>query len=176
MRVNLSLFCAAVCALFAGCRSAGTTDDFEPVSGFDVEKYMGQWYEIARLPHRFEKDLNDVSAFYKLERDGMVHVENRGYKPDGRVKIARGYAYQPEAGIGLLKVSFFRPFYGEYKIIYLEKDYSAAVVTSSTKDYLWLLSRTPEIPEQKKAQYQDFIRRCGFPMEKLQWMDWQKQL
>lgn len=175
MRKRFTAVCAAICALFAGCRGTGSTGEFEPVSGFEVEKYMGQWYEIARIPHWFEKELNNVTAFYKLERDGLVLVENRGFKPNGSVKVAKGYAYQPENGIGILKVSFFRPFYGEYKIIYLEEDYSAAIVTSSTKDYLWILSRTPEMSEVQKQRYLEFLRLRGFPLEKLQWMHWQKQ-
>ena len=158
MRKRFTVVCAAICALFAGCHGTGSTGEFEPVSGFEVEKYMGQWYEIARIPHWFEKELNNVTAFYKLERDGLVLVENRGFKPNGRVKVAKGYAYQPENGIGILKVSFFRPFYGEYKIIYLEEDYSAAIVTSSTKDYLWILSRTPELAEAQKQRYLEFLR------------------
>ena len=175
MRISLTVVCAAVCALFAGCRSAGSTDDLEPVIGFETEKYMGQWYEIARFPHWFERDLYNVTAVYKLEENGTVSVENSGFKPVGKRTVTKGVAYQPEKGIGLFKVSFFRPFYSDYKILYLEKDYSAAIVTSSSKDYLWILSRTPELPEANKVQYLDYIRRWGFPLEKLQWMNWQKQ-
>lgn len=175
MRICFTVVCAAICALFAGCRSAGSTENLEPVSGFETEKYMGLWYEVARFPHWFERDLHNVTAVYKLEENGTVSVENSGFKPVGKRSVTKGVAFQPEKGIGLLKVSFFRPFYGEYRIIFLEKDYSAAIVTSSSKDYLWILSRTPELPEAKKVQYLDYIRRWGFPLEKLQWMNWQKQ-
>lgn len=176
MKMLSSFFSVLCCVLFCGCRSAASTEMLEPVSGFEAEKYMGLWYEVARFPHSFEKDLFNVTAFYKLEQDGRILIENRGFKPNGKLNVAQGTAFQPERGIGLLRVSFFRPFYGDYKIIFLEKDYSAAIVTSSTMDYLWILSRTPELSEAKKSAYQDFIQRCGFPLEKLHWLHWQKPL
>lgn len=176
MRMSFISGCVLIAVLLCGCRGAGSTAQLEPVSGFEVEKYMGHWYEVARFPHSFERDLHNVTAFYKLDRDGWVHVENRGFMPNGKLKVAQGFAFQPEQGIGLLRVSFFRPFYGEYKIIYLEKDYSVAIVTSSTKEFLWILSRYPEFSEEKKQHYQTLIRHFGFPVEKLQWLHWQRQL
>lgn len=176
MRMSLRFLSVLFCAVFCGCRGAGSTGDLEPVSGFDAGKYMGQWYEVARFPHSFERDLFNVTAFYKLDRDGRIFVENRGFKPNGKLKVAQGIAFQPQEGIGLLRVSFFRPFYGDYKIIFLEKDYSAAIVTSSTRDYLWILSRTPELTEAKKHAYVELIRRSGFSPDRLLWQHWQKQL
>lgn len=176
MRMRLCFLSALFCALFCGCRSAESTEMLEPVSGFEAEKYMGHWYEVARYPHSFERDLHNVTAFYKLDQDGRILVENRGFTPNGKLKVAKGFAFQPEQGIGILRISFFRPFYGEYKIIFLERDYSAAIVTSSSKDYLWILSRNPETSDAKKQAYTDFIRRFGFSVEKLQWQHWRKQL
>lgn len=157
------------CFLLAGCSSAESTDHLAPVKPFDTVRYMGKWYEQARFPHRFEKDLRNVTAHYTLQKNGTVTIENQGVLPDGTIKTVRGVAFQPTAGTGLLRVSFFRPFYGDYKIIFLEKDYSAAIVTSGTTDYLWILTRTETLSEQKKQQYLDFIRQCGFPLEKLEW-------
>lgn len=158
-----------LCILLAGCNGARSTDHLVPVKAFDAVRYMGHWYEQARLPHSFEKDLHNVSAYYALKKDGSISVKNRGILPDGTVKTAYATAYQPTRGTGLLRVSFFRPFYGDYKIIFLENDYSAAIVTSSTMDYLWILSRSKELSARKKKQYTDFIRQCGFPLEKLIW-------
>ena len=176
MRMSFTVLGAILCAVLFGCKSGASSAALPPVIGFDAEKYMGQWYEIARLPHSFERGLYNVTAFYSLEKDGTIRVENRGYIPKGTLKTIYGVAFQPEPGIGLLRVSFFRPFYGDYKIIFLEKDYSAAIVTSSTKDYLWILCRTPELPKKKMQEYLDFIKKCGFPTDKLEILKWQRKL
>lgn len=174
MRVSFLFLCVWTGVVCCGCNSAGSTADLPPVMEFDAEKYMGQWYEIARFPHPFEKDLARVTAFYTLERDGTIRVENRGYLPGGRLRTVKAVAYQPEPGTGLLRISFFRPFYGEYRIILLERDYSAAIVTGSTRDFLWILSRSTELSAAKKTAYLNFITRCGFDAGKLLWLDWQK--
>lgn len=157
------------CITLNGCSSARSTDHLKPVTGFDTRKYMGTWHELARFPHSFEKDLHDVTAHYSLRKNGSISVENRGVLPDGTVKISHGVAFPTGENTGSLRVSFFRPFYGDYKIILLEKDYSAAIVTSGTMDYLWILSRTKNISPEKKKAYTAFLRQCGFPIEKLMW-------
>lgn len=131
--------------------SAASTKEIPAVQGLDPQKYMGTWFEIARLPHSFEKDMTGVMAKYELRNDGRITVINRGWK-NGKRREIRGIARFsldfPE-GTGELEVSFFRPFYGKYRIIFLEPDYSAAIVTSGTKDYFWILARTPVISESK---------------------------
>jgi apolipoprotein D and lipocalin family protein len=118
----------------------------EVVTNFDVNKYMGIWYEIARLPFKFEKDLVRVTATYSLKKNGMVKVENRGINSKtSRQQTAIGKAkFAGKSDVGYLKVSFFGPFYGDYKIIELNSDYRYVLVGSSMK-YLWILSRTPEL-------------------------------
>lgn len=137
-----------VAMIFSGC--AVSTKDLKPVTGFELEKYTGKWYEIARLPNRFEKGLSAVTAEYSPAKNDRIRVVNRGYSQEkDKWKRAEGIAYfKGDSSIGELKISFFRPFYGTYKIIDLDKDYQWAVVTSSTRKYLWILSRTPELAPQ----------------------------
>ena len=116
------------------------------VEELDLNRYAGKWYEIARMPHSFERNMDDVTADYTLNEDNTVRVVNRG-KRDGTFSQAEGIAklkYKDAYPVaGEFRVSFFRPFYGDYRIIDLAPDYSHAVVTSGTMDYLWILSRTP---------------------------------
>lgn len=130
-----------------------------PVGNFEVERYLGKWYEIARLDHRFERGLTHISAEYSLREDGGLKVVNKGYNTEYQEwDSAEGKAYfvdRPD--IGRLKVSFFGPFYGGYNIIALDKeDYSYAMIAGPDRDYLWILSRTPtlapEIVERLVAQ------------------------
>ena len=138
-----------------------------PVTDFDVKKYMGKWYEIARTPNPFEKDLSSVTAIYTLEKDGSVKVINSGILPDGKRKTIAGKALMDgKAGEGLLKVSFFRPFYGEYKIVKLSPQYEYSIVVSGKK-YLWILSRTPRLtPENEKAVF-SFLEKHSFDLKSL---------
>jgi apolipoprotein D and lipocalin family protein len=138
--------------LSSGC--IRTPKGITPVTGFELTQYLGTWYEIARLDHGFERGLNHVSAEYALREDGGMRVLNRGLGPEGW-KTAEGRAYfvgDPQTGH--LKVSFFGPFYGSYLIFQLN-DYQTAYVTSNNRDYLWLLSRTPTLPQ---SEINDFIR------------------
>ena len=137
-------------ALFAlGC--TGMPRGIEPVTGFEVERYLGKWYEIARLDHRFERGLSDVSATYALREDGAMSVLNRGFSAqEGAWKEASGSArFRGEPTVGSLKVTFFWPFYGGYHIIALDKQgYAYAMVTGPNRSYLWILSRTKEMHER----------------------------
>ena len=137
----------------------------EPVDGFEVERYLGTWYEIARLDHSFERGLHEVSATYTLRDDGGIKVVNRGYNPEkGEWKEAVGKAYLvDDPGTGRLKVSFWGPFYGAYTIIALDKkDYSHAMVCGPTRSYLWILARTPYMPEPLKAELVKKADNLGF--------------
>lgn len=132
----------------AGC--SGIPDGVTVVDGFELERYTGVWYEIARLDHSFERGLSNVTAEYTLREDGRIDVLNRGYKDaKGQWRSARAVA-RPAADptIGSLKVSFFRPFWADYHIIALDKEeYQYAMVTSSTRDYLWILARDPHMDD-----------------------------
>ena len=130
--------------LLIGC--TGMPEGVTPVEGFEVDRYLGKWYEIARLDHRFERGLNRITAEYRLRDDGGIDVINRGYNAEtGEWEQAEGRAYFiATADKGRLKVSFFGPFYGGYNIIELDKqNYTYALVAGPDRDYLWILSRTP---------------------------------
>ena len=145
--------------LFSGC--VGIPEGVQPVDNFQLERYLGTWYEIARLDHSFERGLTHVTADYSLRPDGGVRVINRGYsQKQGAWKQAEGRAYfveQPHRGF--LKVSFFGPFYGSYVIFDLDRNnYSWALVCGPNRSYLWILARTPEISSGLKS---DLIRKAG---------------
>ena len=156
-------------ALAVPILAGGSTKTIPPVQSFDLNRYLGTWYEIARLPHRFEKDLVNVTATYTLRPDGAVQVLNRGYKTaKGKWSEARGKAWVPDPDVpARLKVRFFWPFSAEYKIIRLDPDYRWAVVTSGTRDYLWILSRTPVLDEGVVQSLLQFVRDNGFDTGKL---------
>ena len=129
-----------------GC--TGIPEGATVVEDFELERYLGTWYEIARLDHRFERGMSNVTASYSLRDDGGVDVVNRGYLDNkDQWKEARGKAYFiGPSDRGRLKVSFFGPFYGAYNILELDKDgYRYAMVAGPDTDYLWILSRTPEM-------------------------------
>lgn len=159
----------AMLLLCAGCNSARSTADIPPVQNFSLEKYLGTWYEIARLPHSFERDVAQAKAEYVLMPDGKVKVINSGLK-NGAPKSVEGVAVMKGAAdIGELRVSFFRPFYGDYRIIYLTPDYTVAMVTSSTRDYFWLLARTPEVKLSTLRECLAMAEKWGFAVELLQY-------
>ena len=133
-------------AFSLGC--TGVPKGLQPVGGFEPERYMGKWYEIARLDHRFERGLTDVSATYKLRDDGAVKVFNRGYDPEGgKWRGIEGVArFRGDPSVGSLKVTFFWPFYGGYHVIALDREgYGWAMVTGPSRGYLWILSRTRQL-------------------------------
>lgn len=140
-----------------GC--ANSTAHLKPVQAFDIAKYLGKWYEIARLENTFEKGLIQISAEYKARKDGRVDVINRGFNAiDKTEQVANGIAeFADKPTVGELKVSFFWPFYGGYKIIVLDKAYQYALITSDTDDYLWILARQPQLAE---TDYQALVNQA----------------
>lgn len=144
-------------------------DGVEPVRDFELPRYLGTWYEIARLDHRFERGLSRVTATYSSREDGGVKVVNRGYDAESeRWEEAVGRAYFIEApNVGRLKVSFFGPFYGGYNIIALDDDYQWSLVAGPSRDYLWILARSPELPEDTVAELVALARALDFPTEEL---------
>jgi apolipoprotein D and lipocalin family protein len=132
----------------AGCSTVSVPAGIQPVTGFEAERYVGRWYEVARLDHSFERGMEQVTASYRLRPDGTVEVINRGYRPDtGKWSEARGTAkFLGATDVAALKVSFFGPFYGGYTVVDLDPDYQHALIAGPDTSYLWILSRTPTPP------------------------------
>jgi apolipoprotein D and lipocalin family protein len=156
-------------ALFlAGC--VGLPEGIEPVENFKLDRYLGTWYEIARLDHRFERGLSRITAEYSLREDGGVRVLNRGYSAkDQEWKEAEGKAWFVEGpDKGYLKVSFFGPFYGSYVVFELDHEhYRYALVSGPDRSYLWILSRTPEMKPDVKDELIVKAAALGFDTGKL---------
>lgn len=140
------------------------------VGNLDIDKYLGRWYEIARFPHSFEKNLVGVTATYSLRKDGKIRVVNQGYKGtlDGKQSTAEGKAKIPDPNDpSRLKVSFFLFFYGDYYVMELDEDYGWAMIGSSTPDFFWILSRTPQMDEKVYQNLLENARERGYNLEKL---------
>lgn len=136
-----------------------------PVKNFDESRYLGNWYEIARLDHSFERGLSNVTAEYTLRSDGGIKVVNRGFSAArNEWKAVEGKAYFVEdRDVGRLKVSFFGPFYGSYIIFDLDRrNYQYAFISGYNTSYLWLLARTPTVSEDVKKQFVEKSEKLGF--------------
>lgn len=158
---------AIMALLLAGCTSVpkGVT----PVQDFELNKYLGTWYEIARFDHRFERGLNYVTAEYQLNDDGTVQVINRGKDRDtGEWEQAEGIArFAGDSDTGHLKVSFFGPFYASYVIAALDDEYQYSLVTGPNRDYLWILSRTPSLDHDVLNDLVNKARGLGYATNEL---------
>lgn len=160
-----------VVALGVGCLmgcSAPLTVDNTPVAAVTWERYLGDWYEIARFDHWFERDMEQAKAVYTLRDDGSIHVLNSGLK-NGRWKTATGRA-KITATPGLLRVSFFGPFYSDYRVMWLDETYQHALIGSETDDYLWLLARTPQITPALRDTLLHEAQRRGYDTSRLIWV------
>ncbi len=153
--------------LLTGC--TGLPKGIEPVTGFDQDRYLGTWYEIARLDHSFERGLSQVTAEYTLNDDGSIKVINRGYNAEqGEWKEAQGRAkFVGDSDVGHLKVSFFGPFYASYVVFELDDDYSTAYITGYNRNYLWLMSRTPEVSDEVLDAFKERAEAEGFELGEL---------
>jgi apolipoprotein D and lipocalin family protein len=143
----------------------GVPEDLKPVEGFELQRYLGQWHEIARLDHGFERGLTDVSATYSLRDDGGIDVLNRGFDPRrGQWSEIRGRAYflgSPQTAS--LKVSFFGPFYGGYHVFALDREgYRHALISGPSREYLWILARDRQLPEATLKSLVAQARAAGF--------------
>lgn len=165
-----SLFALTILTLTA---CTGLPDGIEPVSNFDKDRYLGRWYEIARLDHRFERNMARVTADYSLRDDGSIRVINRGYNTvKEEWDEAEGTAkFVGSDTVGHLKVSFFGPFYGSYVIVDLAADYSVAMVTGPDRDYLWFLARTPTLPQAEIERLTTQARALGLSTNELIFVD-----
>lgn len=145
----------------------------EAVQPFDKEKYLGKWYEIARLDFKFERNLNNTTAQYSLNPDGTIKVVNRGYntktneweEAEGKAKFVR------TEDIAMLKVSFFGPFYSGYNVIALDPNYQYALVAGESYNYLWILSRQPTIPDDVKNEFLAVAENGGYDTSDLLWVE-----
>ena len=151
----------------SGCMDV--PEGITPIDDFELQNYMGKWYEIARLDHRFERGMSRVTAEYTLREEGGVYVTNRGYlSQKSQWKDARGKAFLVgEPNVGHLKVSFFGPFYGSYIIYALDEDRGHAFISGSNKNYLWFLSRTPTVSQEVRARFVDQAQALGFDTSQL---------
>lgn len=153
---------------------ASCSKDFDnsTVDEFDLSRYLGEWYEIARYNHSFERGMDNTMAEYILQDDGKVVVLNTGWK-DGRFKVAEGKAKykDPEGNPGALKVSFFLFFYSEYNIMMVDEDYQMSLVGSKAEKYLWILSRTPVPGPDLLEVFLAEAESRGYDTSKLIWVD-----
>lgn len=157
-----------VSVVLAGC--LGMPETVEPVQGFQINRYLGKWYEVARLDHSFERGLERITADYTLRKDGGVTVVNRGYSiADKKWNVAEGKAYfVGDESEAYLKVSFFGPFYGSYVIFELEKDnYDYAFISGPDLSYLWLLSRKPNVEQEVIDKFIEKSKSLGFDVDKI---------
>lgn len=165
---------AAVTAAFlvVACSSPTPPPGVTVVSNFDAQRFLGTWYEIARMDHKFERGLEKVTATYSAMDDGGIQVVNRGYNPDRQMwQQTVGQAYFTGApNRAAMKISFFGPFYGGYNVIALDREYRHALVCGPDRNYLWILSRTPTITAEMKQQMLDVASRQGFDVTKLIWV------
>jgi len=175
----LGLIGVLVLGLYSMNSCVGLPDGIKPVEQFEKQKYLGKWYEIARLDHSFERGLSQVSAEYSVREDGGIKVINRGYNErKNEWSEAEGKAYfVKNPDVGHLKVSFFGPFYGSYAIFELDKeDYQYAYITSYNRKYLWFLSRTPTVSAVEKKRFLARVKELGFDVGALIFVDHEEQV
>ena len=153
--------------------SACTKDfDKSTVDEFDLSRYLGEWYEVARYDHSFERGLDNTMAEYILQDDGKVVVLNTGWK-NGKFKLAEGKAKypDPEGEPGALRVSFFLFFYSDYNVMMVDENYQISLVGSKAEKYLWILSRTPEPDPALLDMVLEEAQKRGYDTSKLIWVD-----
>ncbi|WP_188752763.1 lipocalin family protein [Parapedobacter defluvii] len=169
-KVLIIVCSAGLVVLFNSCVSI--PKNAKAIRNFDVNKYLGTWYEIARFDFRFEKDLDNVSAQYTLNNKGNITVLNSGYNyKKGEWEKAQGKAkFRRDKDIAELKVSFFGPFYAGYNVLALDENYQYALVCGKNLNYLWILSREKTIPEEVKTNYLRLAEEIGFDTTNLIWV------
>ncbi len=168
LRVVLGTLAFSALVPVGGC--TGAPDGVTPVSGFEHDRYLGTWYEIARLDHPFERGLTDVTAVYRPRERGGIQVVNRGYDPEAdEWREARGKAFLlRDASTGMLEVSFFGPFYGGYNVIALDHEaYGWSMVAGPNRSYLWILARSPELDPVILEALIAEAATLGFPVAEL---------
>lgn len=162
---------AGIAAVLYSCGSI-IPNNAVAVTNFDKAKYLGKWYEIARLDYKWEKDLNNVTAEYSLNDNGTIKVDNKGYdvKKDKWEESIGKAKFVKKDNVGMLKVSFFGPFYAGYNVIAVDKDYKYALVAGESLKYMWILSRETTIPESIKADFLIKAQEIGYKVSDLIWV------
>lgn len=148
---------AALSALWYFGERVKLPEGVTPIAEFDIDRYLGHWYEVARIDQRFERGLESCTAHYQRLEDGSVQVTNRGRNPEtGEWDEATAIAkFTGDPSVGALKVAFFRPFYGGYNVVYVDEQYEHAVVVGDSTNYFWILARWPHISD---AKYQELLK------------------
>lgn len=172
-KIALLVAAGLAVGLLASSCGASIPKGATAVKSFKENRYLGKWYEIARLDMKFEKNLNNVTATYTAKYDGTLKVENKGFnyktnewkEVEGKAKFIKSH---DEAR---LKVSFFGPFYSGYNVIAITDDYQQALVAGNNLKYLWILSRSTAIPEITKKKFLDEAERVGYDISKLIWVE-----
>lgn len=166
----LIISCVVIAIFINACTYKPETA--KPIESFNLDKYLGKWYEIARFDYKFEKNLDNVTAEYSLKENGNVKVLNKGYNYiKNKWESAEGKAkFRGEKNTAALKVSFFGPFYSGYNVVAIDDDYRFALVAGESLDYLWILSRETTIPENIKNQYLQIAKDIGYDTTKLVWV------
>lgn len=165
---HLMMLLSCICMPLFACSPKSHIDN-TPVKELDLNRYLGRWYELARYDHSFERDMTNCIANYSIKEDGMIRVINSGMKGNNH-KMSEGKAKITET-TGLLRVSFFGPFYSDYRVLMLSEDYTYALVGSSSDKYLWILSRMAQLPEADIKRLTNEAIRRGYDISKLIWVD-----
>ncbi len=171
---TLSILTFIIMTVFFSCSSI--PKGAVAIEPFAKDKYLGKWYEIARLDFKFERGLNNTTAEYSLNKNGTLKVDNKGYDAKkgewsqaiGKAKFIKGDS------IAMLKVSFFGPFYGGYNVIAIDPEYKYALVSGSSLKYLWILSRNTSIPDVVKNKYLKIANEIGYNTSDLLWVEHNK--
>ena len=171
-RVIIYFTVFSLITLLTNCKTIAIPEGATAVDSFNLEKYLGTWYEIARIDFKFEKDLDNTTATYSLREDGKVKVVNRGYNViDNKWQDVEGKArFRGSTNVAELEVSFFGPFYAGYNVIAIKGDYEYALIAGSDTNYLWILSRSTIIPDDIKNQFLEEAKRIGYDVSRLNWI------
>lgn len=170
-KILLPFAALIIATLVTTCSMSSPPTHIHPVTPFELARYQGKWYEIARLDNRFEKGLDFVTALYQTQADGSVRVVNKGFNlAKKRWQQSIGKAkFIGNSNTAALKVSFFGPFYASYTVFVLDKNYQYAVVCGPNRDYLWILARTPTLTHPIKQQLVMLAKKQGFATSDLRW-------
>ena len=169
---TISIISSLFLSMVVFCSCSTIPKGVVAIKPFNKEKYLGKWYEIARLDFTFERNLNNTTAEYSLNKNGSIKVDNRGYNfIKGKNEQATGKAkFVGDENIAMLKVSFFGPFYAGYNVIALDENYKYALVSGDSFKYLWILSRETTIPDAIKSQYLNIAQNLGYKTSDLIWV------
>ncbi|WP_267405175.1 MULTISPECIES: lipocalin family protein [unclassified Chryseobacterium] len=157
--------------IFNSC-SVGIPKGATAIQNFNAEKYLGKWYEIARFDYKFEKNMDNVTATYSKNEKGTIRVDNKGYdyiKKEWKESIGEAKFVNKETE-ARLKVSFFKPIWAGYNVIDIDENYQYALVVGNSTKYIWILSRTKEIPESIKQRFLEKAKNIGYNVDDLIWV------